>query len=267
MRLTTFLSSTLRRLTRYVRQCAPLVAIVVTSATAFSTPASSFEQNTAITKVQVVLIIDDMGNSLKLGQRALALPGAINYAFLPHSRYTKKLATQAHQQQKEVLLHAPMSNLNSYATGPGTLTAAMQQQQFLQTFQQDLASVPYARGVNNHMGSLLTQLHQPMDWLMQALKAEQLYFLDSRTTPLTLAEARAKAHAIPHLRRDVFLDNERQYKAIAAQFSRLITLAKRQGQAVAIGHPYPETLEFLENTLPSLQQQGIQLVLASQAVR
>ncbi|WP_101758867.1 divergent polysaccharide deacetylase family protein [Oceanicoccus sp. KOV_DT_Chl] len=239
--------------------------MIVVIAFMASHPAASLE--TQPSTARIVIIIDDMGNSLELGQRAIALPGPINYAFLPYSKYAATLADHAHQQQKEILLHLPMSNLNSYATGPGTLTAAMQQQQFLLTLQQDLASIPHIRGVNNHMGSLLTQLQQPMDWLMQELKEQQLYFLDSRTTPRTVAESRAKAHNIPHLRRDVFLDNDRRGAAIAEQFSRLIKLAKLQGQAVAIGHPYPETLSFLEKALPKLQQQQVQLVHASEIVR
>jgi polysaccharide deacetylase 2 family uncharacterized protein YibQ len=216
--------------------------------------------------VRVVLIIDDMGNNLDLGLQALALPGAINYAFLPHSPHSHQLATAAHQQAKEVLLHAPMSNLRSHPTGPGTLKPIMNRQQFLQTLQDDLASVPHVRGLNNHMGSLLTQLRQPMNWLMDALKQQQLYFVDSRTSPRTIAATVAKKHQLPALKRDVFLDNKRTEAAIDFQFKRLTRLAKSRGIAVAIGHPYPETLDYLKRELPSLAAQGIQLTLASSAL-
>ncbi len=212
---------------------------------------------------RIVLIIDDMGNSLELGQRAIALPGVVNYAFLPHSTYTKTLANEANRQQKEVLLHAPMSNLHDYPTGPGTLTPKMSQQQFLVTLTDNIASIPHVKGVNNHMGSLLTQLKQPMSWLMQALKQQNLYFVDSRTSPLTVAERTAKDWQLPNLRRDIFLDNQRTPEAIARQFEQLLQQSRRHGQAVAIGHPYPETLDFLEQALPQLAEKGFVLSSAS----
>ena len=229
-------------------------------------PAFCQSQNSSEPPVFIVLILDDMGNNLELGQRAIALPGAITYSFLPHRPYSETLANIAHQQQKEVMLHAPMSNVHSHPMGPGSLTPIMDQHQFLLTLRNDLASIPYVRGVNNHMGSLMTQLRQPMGWMMQELKQQQLYFIDSRTSPLTIAEATAHSEQLPTLRRNVFLDNERNSTAIHTQFERLITLARAQGSAVAIGHPYPETLEFLEQALPLLAAKGIILRLASQSM-
>lgn len=214
----------------------------------------------------IVLIIDDMGNNLELGLKAIALPGPVNYAFLPHSPHGQVLANKAHRQHKEILLHAPMSNLRSHATGPGTLKPRMNRQQFLTTLHEDLASVPHVRGLNNHMGSLLTQLRQPMSWLMSELKQRQLYFVDSRTSPRSIAASTALSQQLPSLQRDVFLDNNKSFSAIDKQFKRLITLAKNQGLAVAIGHPYPETLEYLQQALPTLAAQGISLSLASRAL-
>lgn len=219
------------------------------------------------TVANIVLIVDDMGNSLELGQRAINLPGAINYAFLPYSPHRVSLANMAFRQRKEVMLHAPMSNLHSHPVGQGGLTPNMSQQQFLQTLNTNLNSVPHVRGVNNHMGSLMTQLRQPMSWLMAALKQQNLYFVDSRTTPLTVAKSTATKLGLPSLRRDIFLDNERQHDAIAMQFERLIARAKKTGIAVGIGHPHPETLKYLEKTLPTLAQRGVKLILASQALK
>lgn len=218
------------------------------------------------TQPVIVLIIDDMGNSLEQGQRALRLPGRLNYAFLPHTAGSKQLAELAFNSNKEVLLHLPMSNLNSYKTGPGTLTARMDKQEYLQTLQQNIAAIPHVSGVNNHMGSLLTQLNQPMGWLMSELSKQQLYFVDSRTSPLTVAEQQANAASIPTLRRHVFLDNVLDSAAIARQYQRLLTLARQNGIAVAIGHPHTETLEFLEQALPELAAQGIRLAFASEAI-
>lgn len=211
-----------------------------------------------------VLIIDDMGNGLELGQRAVALPGKVSYSFLPHTPNTRELAELAHRHGKEVLLHLPMSNLSRAPVGPGKLSPRMSREQFDLALRDNLRSVPYARGVNNHMGSLLTQLRQPMQWLMDELRGQHLYFIDSRTSPLTVAEQVANANRVPALRRDVFLDNSLDPAKIEQQVSKWLWLAQRRGIAVAIGHPHPQTLAVLEERLPTLQQQGVHLVYASE---
>lgn len=213
---------------------------------------------------KAILIIDDMGNSLPLGQRALQLPGKINFSFLPHTPNARQLAEQAHKNGSEILLHLPMSNINGAPAGPGKLSPRMDRQQFSQALESNLRSIPYARGVNNHMGSLLTQLHEPMQWLMTELKSQRLYFIDSRTSPLTVAERAANDEHVPVLRRDVFLDNELEPEKIAAQVERWIQLSHSQGTAVAIAHPHPQTLAVLEQVLPTLRQRGIHLSYASE---
>lgn len=214
-------------------------------------------------RATIVLILDDMGNSMALGLQALALPGAINYAFLPHSPNTEALARTAHKLGKEVMLHAPMSNLSNQPLGPGALTARMDKSDFLATLRSSLSSVPHVKGINNHTGSLLTQLREPMIWLVTELKTQNLYFIDSRTSPRTVAEATARRYAIPTLKRDVFLDNNLDSDAIAIQFERLVQLAFSRGLAVGIGHPHPQTLDFLKTALPTLAERGIALAFAS----
>lgn len=215
----------------------------------------------------IVLILDDMGNNLHLGNEALKLPGAINYAFLPHGSNTKLLARKAHSMGKEVLLHAPMSNLGSNPLGPGALTPKMNKNEFLATLRESLSSVPHAKGLNNHMGSLLTQLREPMTWLVKELRQQNLYFIDSRTSPRTVAEITAKDYYIPTLSRDVFLDNVRDSKSIEKQFEKLMHLAGERGIAVGIGHPHPETIAYLKKALPTLASRGIDLAFASETVR
>lgn len=217
-------------------------------------------------KTAIVIIIDDIGNSLALGQQAINLPGAVNLAILPHSKNAIQLANAAHQQGKELLLHAPMSTIRGTDPGPGKLTADMDYQEFSQTFKQDLDAVPHIRGVNNHMGSLLTQMPTPMSWVMKILKQRGLYFVDSRTSAATVAQKTAESHNVPNLKRDIFLDNLRSETAIRHQFESLLKLADKQGLAVAIGHPYPQTLKVLEQSLPALTLRGYTLLTVSEAL-
>jgi len=216
----------------------------------------------------IALIIDDIGDNLRNGLRAVRLPGAITCAFLPHTTYARQLAVSAHQRSKEVMLHLPMESEEGKAPGPGALTLSMTQAEFIRTFQSDLEAVPYARGLNNHMGSLITQHPGHMRWLMQEIIHHgDLFFVDSRTTEQTVAQQVAQETGVPNLRRDIFLDNDQHPAAIAEQFAQLIALAKRKRNVVAIGHPHPATLRFLEEQLPRLSEEGIQLVSVSQSIK
>lgn len=220
----------------------------------------------ATTAPQLIIIIDDVGHSLPLGQRAVLLPGPINIAVLPHQKNSTALAELAHQQGQDVLLHAPMSNTQGKDPGKGVLTANMAKAEFTRTLKHNLAAIPHVQGVNNHMGSLLTQLPEPMSWVMETLHQQQLYFVDSRTSPNTIAQTKAKAYQLPNLKRDVFLDNHRDENAIRNQLELLLNIADKRGIAVAIGHPYHETLNVLEQALPGLALRGYQLITISQAL-
>jgi hypothetical protein len=214
----------------------------------------------------LVIVIDDLGNNLAAGQRAIDLPGPVTYAILPHSPYGPRLARQAHRSGKEVILHMPMSNLGRRRLGEGALRPTMTREQFRDTLHRAIASVPHLSGINNHMGSELTQLPIAMRWLMEDLRCYRLYFLDSRTTSASVALDLALHHDIDALGRDVFLDNSRRYDDIAATFAHAINLLARSERIVLIGHPYPETLAFLERALPQLAAQGIVPVPASAAL-
>jgi len=216
----------------------------------------------------IAVIIDDIGDNLEFGARAVALPGAVTCALLPHTAHAAQLAEEAHRNGKEVMLHLPMESEDGRDPGPGALTLDMSRDEFLRTFRDDLATVPYAAGVNNHMGSLVTRQPGQMAWLMHELRRRgDLYFVDSRTTRATVAQRIAEETVVPNLRRDVFLDDVQDEEAIARQFRRLLALARRHGSAVAIGHPHAVTLAFLERQLPTLAVQGIQLLPVSDVIR
>jgi len=215
----------------------------------------------------VVLIIDDLGHHMHNGMRAVKLPGKVNLAILPHTPGAQLLAERGSAAGKEVILHAPMSNIHNKPLGPGGLTADMSEQDFRQTLSLSLGSTPHVRGVSNHMGSYLTGQRQPMVWLMEELGQRGLYFIDSRTSTETVAANTAAEFQIPYLSRQVFLDNERNPEAIANRFEEVLELASRKGLGVAVGHPYDPTLEYLEKTLPSLSARGYRLALVSEVLQ
>lgn len=217
--------------------------------------------------VRIAIIIDDLGNSRDLGQRAVDLPGALTYAVLPRRPYSRELAQAADALGKEVILHLPMQASDGRDMGHGGLSLGMGRADFARALRRALAAVPHAAGVNNHMGSLLTQHPGAMRWLMEDLGCyDRLYFVDSRTDVRTVARRHAREAGLKHAERDVFLDNRQEPDYIRAQLRQLVDEARRSGKAIGIGHPYPQTLAVLAEELPRLADQGIQLVPVSRLV-
>lgn len=216
----------------------------------------------AVAGARIAIIIDDLGYRRAAGQRAAALDGPVALAILPHTPFAAELATLATANGKEVLLHLPLEPVaTGNGRGIGRIELDLTPRQFARVFSANLASVPLATGVNTHMGSLITQHPGHMAWLMHELQRHgDLFFVDSRTTPASVALRVAQEFGVPATRRDVFLDDDPDPRAIAEQFRRLVNLARVHGRAVAIGHPHPNTLEFLETALPALGQQQIELV-------
>lgn len=211
----------------------------------------------------VAVIIDDLGDRPEAGRRAVQLPGPVAAAFLPHAPHTRRLAALARGEGKEVLVHMPMQPVNGMDPGPGALTLDMDETRFRETVGRALQAVPGAVGMNNHMGSLITQHPGHMTWLMALLREHRrdMLYVDSRTTSRTVAIAMARESRVAHLQRDVFLDHHRNPERILQQFHRLVAHARRHGTAVGIGHPYPQTLVLLERELPRLETwYGVELV-------
>ncbi|MEH6471377.1 MAG: divergent polysaccharide deacetylase family protein [Halopseudomonas sp.] len=217
----------------------------------------------AVEQPAIVVIIDDVGDNLNRGAAAVALPGPVTYAFLPHSPFGPQLAKRAYRSGKDVILHAPMQNTHDRPLGPGALTTDLDRDQFTRVLSGDVDNVPHVQGLNNHMGSLLTTLEPQMSWVMDLARQRGLFFVDSRTTADSIAWKVAQQYGIPNLQRDVFLDHEQTTEFVHQQFLRTIAIARRHGSAVAIGHPYPVTVEYLRLALPLLDEQGIRLVTAS----
>ena len=209
----------------------------------------------------ISIIIDDLGYKQKEDILALSLPGPIAYAILPHAPYTKKIATIASQNGKEILLHQPMQALeNNDLLGPGALTVNMTQKEFVKTLETNISVIPNIIGINNHMGSLLTRHPGHMQWLMNVIKKNEYIYVDSLTSTNSVAGEIAKKNKIPFLKRDIFLDNNTDLEYITKKFFELIALAKKEGTALAIAHPHSNTIKILSEFLQDIDTYGVKLI-------
>ena len=212
---------------------------------------------------KVAIIMDDIGYR-QSDINTLNLPVAVTFSILPYTPLGQQIAQQAAQQQREIMLHMPMEADNGKYPGPGAVMANMSAQSIQQQLQLALNDLPQAVGLNNHMGSKVTQMPAAMQAMAEWLAKQNLYFVDSRTTVRTRAEQAARAKGIATLHRHVFLDNQLSEAEMQAQLRRLIALAKKQNNAIAIAHPHPQTVAFLADVEQRLRKHGIELVPVSQ---
>jgi polysaccharide deacetylase 2 family uncharacterized protein YibQ len=222
---------------------------------------------------RLAIIIDDLGEDKKEAESALALHFPVTLSVLPNLPFSQETAAAAHRQQDEVMLHLPMQSQGEGEEGgrtksePGELRVGMAAGEIDRSIAQMLVTVPYAAGVNNHQGSRATADPALMTAVMQSLRRRNLFFIDSRTTADTVAYETAEKFGVPAASRKVFLDDQLSRRAIAAQLVAAAQDAERDGYAIAIGHPHPETIAVLAHDAPRLKKHGIRLVFASELAR
>lgn len=211
---------------------------------------------------KISIVIDDLGDNSIIARQMLSLPGQMTAAILPHTPFATFIAEYAESQGHEVIMHLPMEAFSRPdLLGPGALYANMAKTEIEETLVKNAASVPYMVGFNNHMGSMLTESHEKMRWVMESAKRNGWYFLDSKTSESSVAQSIASQVGLPAIGRDIFLDHhlETQRGELSAlfqqRFQRAMRIAKKTGRVVIICHPYPETLEFLKRQIPSLSQE------------
>ena len=198
------------------------------------------------------IVIDDFGYRPQTENQVLALPATISVAVLPNAPHAREMATKAHNLGHEVLIHLPMAPLSKQPLEKDTLRPDMSSNEIERIIRDAYGKVPYAVGLNNHMGSAMTSSLFGMQKVMQALERYNLYFLDSVTIGNTQAMRAAQGTGVKVIKRKVFLDDTQNEADIRVQFNRAIALARRNGSAIAIGHPHPTTVRVLQQMVYNL---------------
>lgn len=201
---------------------------------------------------KLAIVIDDFGYRPQTENQVLALPPTISVAVLPNAPHAREMATKAHNNGHEVLIHLPMAPLSKQPLEKDTLRPDMSSAEIERIVREAVDDVPYAVGLNNHMGSAMTSSLFGMQKVMQALSHYNLYFLDSMTIGNSQSMRAASGTGVKVIKRRVFLDDTQREADIRAQFTRAVELARRNGSAIAIGHPHPTTVRVLQQMVYSL---------------
>lgn len=214
----------------------------------------------------LAIIIDDLGYDRSAADSLLSLPFPLTVSVIPHLPLSADVAEEAYCRGDEVLLHLPMQSIGEIKQEEIELRPGMSGAQVDEILSGMLETVPHAVGVNNHQGSRATSDPALMEALMPALRERHLFFIDSRTTAETVAYSTAERFGVRAASRKVFLDDNLTRAAILAQISLAASDAQRDGSVIAIGHPHPETIAALGDSLPRLESLGFRFVFASDLV-
>jgi polysaccharide deacetylase 2 family uncharacterized protein YibQ len=216
----------------------------------------------------VAIIIDDVGVDRANSPSAIALPAPVTLSFMSYADDLAAMTAEAHRAGHELMLHLPMEPMDpTVDPGPHGLRIGQTAAEIAANVEWALARFDGYIGVNNHMGSRFTRSSGGMAVVLAELRRRGLMFLDSRTVADSVGALVAADLGVPHLVRDVFLDNDPAPAAIEAQLAELERLARERGYAIGIGHPYPSTLAALRAWLPTLERRGIVAVPVSTILR
>lgn len=212
-------------------------------------------------KSKVAIIVDDLGSNKESVDRLLKIPASISFAVLPNLPYSQYAARMGYISGHDIMLHLPMepmdySGYTGADAGDGMLLMGLSKSEILSKLDKDLASVPYIKGVNNHMGSKFTENSELMELVLQRIKGKGLFFVDSRTSPRTTGFEVAKRLGMKAAERDVFLDEGlggADY--VRSQIEKLIEISKKKGYAIGICHPHPDTLKVLSQMIPDIKKE------------
>jgi polysaccharide deacetylase 2 family uncharacterized protein YibQ len=227
-------------------------------------------ENIPLPSRRVAIIIDDIGNDLKPVQELLKINADLTFAVLPLCPHTIEAAEMFHRVHRETLLHLPMEPV-SYPRekpGNGALFTDMNDEELISQLEKDIAAVPYITGVNNHMGSKFMIDERKLTLIFNELKKNNLFFVDSRTSPNTKAFIAAEKVGLQVAARKIFLDNGRDYNEI---YNNLINIAEKKdgdvSPVILIGHPYPETIRAISDAVKVLREKKVSIVPVSQIIK
>ncbi|MEW6556775.1 MAG: divergent polysaccharide deacetylase family protein [Elusimicrobiota bacterium] len=220
-----------------------------------------------VPKFKAAIIIDDLGYKKDELKTFLELGIPLTYTILPYERYSSYLADELKSQSQEYFLHQPMEPEGYPKTNPGktAILVNMSAKEIEKKILENLKNIDGAKGINNHMGSMFTQNKAKMEIVLKIVKTKNLIFVDSHTTPKSVAYKTAKTMGITALQNEVFLDNKDNLDYILNQLSIFKNRIKKNGQCVAIGHIHRKNTPIaLAKIIPEFQKERIEFLTVSE---
>jgi uncharacterized protein len=247
-----------------INKQAPLKAV---SPVATSAPILD-KAKTVVKHPRVAIIIDDVGLIQDLPEEFYKIPAALTWSVLPHCPYTRVCAEAGKSHGFQVLLHLPMDPYRgTKEPGNGFIIKSWLEDRITRQFEEDLAQVPEAVGLNNHMGSTNQEDEFLTAVLMSEVKKKNLFYIDSLTGPYSVARKYARLYQVPFNQRDVFIDHYETTQSKMEALHSLIRIALKTGEAIGIGHVRPGTATAIATMIPEFEKAGVKIVHISELVK
>lgn len=217
----------------------------------------------------IAVVVDDMGINQKRTLDIISLKAPLTSSFLTYGKNLGALAEQAKEAGHEIMIHTPMEPKVDASLAPDTLKTDMSKEEIENAFLQMLQKFEAieVKGINNHMGSKFTEDKERLGYIIDILKLQNMFFLDSKTTSLSKGKELALDKEVDFASRDIFLDNENNYDYIFSQLLKAEKIAFNKGYAIAICHPKSNTYPALKDWIETLKDKEIKLVHVSQIVQ
>ena len=217
----------------------------------------------------IAVVIDDMGINQKRTLDIISIQAPLTSSFLTYGKNLKSLAEQAKQSGHEIMIHAPMEPKVDASLAPDTLKTDMSKEEIEEMFLAMLGKFENVdvKGINNHMGSKFTEDKERLGYIIDILKTQNMFFLDSKTTSVSKGKELTDEKNVAFASRDIFLDNENNYEYIFLQLTKAEKIAEKKGFAIAICHPKSNTYPALKDWVETLKDKNIKLVHISEIIK
>jgi len=213
-------------------------------------------------KNRIAIVIDDMGYNLSALDEILQIDAPITVSILPHLTHSVTVAQKANRAGREVILHLPMEpdGYPEKRPGSGALLLRMDRDEIIDQLEEDIMDVPHISGVNNHMGSKFMEDEEKVKIVLKQLKGRGLFFLDSLTTKNSKGIQVAREIGLRHVGRDIFLDNDCDFKETLDILNRIAEKQDKWNTLVIIGHPHESTIRAIREAVPVFRDRQIHIV-------
>jgi len=221
------------------------------------------------TENRIAIVIDDMGYDLLVLDEILQIDAPITISVLPHISYSVLVAERANKAGREVILHLPMEPYDypKKRPGSGALFLQMDRDEIVDQLEENIMNIPHISGVNNHMGSKFMEDGEKVEIVLEQLKKKELFFLDSLTTNNSKGIQVARKIGLPHVGRDIFLDNNCNFEDALDILNNIAEKQNEWNTIVIIGHPHESTIQAIRKALPIFQNRKIHIVPLSDLIQ
>lgn len=219
-------------------------------------------------RAQMAIVIDDFGYSKEPIGAFTGIDRPLTFAVLPYHPFSNEAAARGISSGQQVILHLPMEPLaQAEQSEKSTISVTMSDEEIQEMTQKAIKSIPGLIGVNNHQGSRATADKRVMKVVLRQLKANSLFFLDSRTNGQSVGGESARQVGVRTGENELFIDNSNDVSAIKEKLRTAKDMALKYGSVIVIGHARMNTAVAVSEMIPELELNGIKMVFVSQLVK